>query len=1025
MAISMVIWALHSPRRNKQLGMLKQFWTYLCGWLLFWSSFPLTAAAPNARYCVDVWGVEEGLPQSSVISMIQTRDGYLWLGTLNGLVRFDGMQFKVFDESNTQGLQSGRIVHLFEDSQTNLWIGTETAGASVVKNGHVIDLKMGQGNRDSRLVGAGEDASGAVWLYTADGQIRRYFHDTVNVWNGDFRLRSRSLVADTSGVIWEGTELGLYSLKASSMSNSVSLFKTPVPNIGRVDALLASRKGGLWILADGRIKRWDTNQIERYYGSYPWTKPYAEGLTVCEDREGNLVVGTPGEGLFWFDGEGRYTRISAEERNYILSLHVDAEGSLWAGTDGGGLVRVKRQVFSVLEPSLDLTSWSVCGDDKGGLWFSSWVTLQNLGLSVPGITYYRDGVTNPFDIPSQNAIRAILVDRKQRVWATTLNLPGHAGLFCLQNGVFQPAPGSERLNRDISAIFEDRAGQIWVGTRAGLACWDEQSWKVYTTADGLSANVVRAISEDSEGALWIGTEGGGLNKLQNGKITSFQEPEGVSKDISSLYVDSKGVLWVGTLGKGLLRFKNGQWTHYTTENGLSGNSVDYLIEDEHGFLWIGSNNGLMRVEIKALNDFAERKISVIPCRTYGKRDGLPSSECTMGAFPAACRTRDGKLWFPTIKGIASVDPARIEINTNLPPVVIESVWFEGKKLDTNGPRMPLPGTILIPPSTERLDIQYTSLNLASPDRARFKYQMEGHEKAWSEDVSRRAITYSKLPPGHYRFRVKACNEDGVWNETGASIGIVVQPEFWQTRAFTFVSGVCVLAMVVGMVRYVSTQKLNRQLAGLRQEHALEAERARIARDIHDQVGASLTQVSLLGEMVESDKDLPEEVEIHARQISQTARETSRALDEIVWTVNPSNDTLEGLINYICKHVQEYLAVAGLRYRLEVPEALPDVQITPEARHNVFLAAKEAVTNVVKHAKATEVVVRLTLTSSKFLLEIEDNGRGPEGFDDKAKQSRNGLRNMRKRMEDVGGEFSIGPGSKGGSRVCLTSPIGKS
>jgi len=298
--------------------------------------------------------------------------------------------------------------------------------------------------------------------------------------------------------------------------------------------------------------------------------------------------------------------------------------------------------------------------------------------------------------------------------------------------------------------------------------------------------------------------------------------------------------------------------------------------------------------------------------------------------------------------------------------------------------------------------------------------MEGHDSTWTEAGNVRAALYSKLPPGEYRFRVKACNEDEVWNESGSSLAIIVLPPFWRTAWFLTLMSLCLLGVIVGSVHYVSTQRLQRQLEGLRQQEALEKERARIARDLHDQLGANLTQVALLGELAETDKDDPIEVESHARQISQTARDTTHALDEIVWTVNPSNDTLDGLVNYVCKYAQEYLAIAGLRYRLEVPAHLPNQSISPELRHNMFLAAKEAVNNVVKHARATSAWLRLRLDSKSFTLEIEDNGTGPAGLDQKS--GRNGLRNMRKRMEDVGGEFSIAPGVEGGTLVRLTAPF---
>jgi signal transduction histidine kinase len=368
-----------------------------------------------------------------------------------------------------------------------------------------------------------------------------------------------------------------------------------------------------------------------------------------------------------------------------------------------------------------------------------------------------------------------------------------------------------------------------------------------------------------------------------------------------------------------------------------------------------------------------------------------------------------------------VDPLRLKPNTNVPPVVIESVLVGGEKRSssTNLRTAPFEQEI-IPAGKERLEVHYTSLNLAAAERARFEYRLKGYDPSWTPAESTRVAYYSKLPAGEYTFQVKACNEDGIWNQAGASLTVVVLPPFWKTWWFRGAMAAALLGVVIGSVYYVSTQRLQRQLGVLRQQEALEKERARIARDLHDQLGANLTQVALLAEMAEADKDLPVEVEGHARQISQTALDTTHALDEIVWTVNPANDTLDGLINYICKYAQEYLALADLRYRLEVPPELPSTPISPELRHNAFLAAKEAVNNVVKHSHATSAWLRLSLASNQFALEIEDDGRGlPPGAEDKG---RNGLRNMRKRMEDVGGTFEIRPRTEGGTIVRLTAPL---
>jgi signal transduction histidine kinase len=494
-----------------------------------------------------------------------------------------------------------------------------------------------------------------------------------------------------------------------------------------------------------------------------------------------------------------------------------------------------------------------------------------------------------------------------------------------------------------------------------------------------------------------------------------------SEDISSLLADSNGVLWIGTRGNGLARFAKNQWTHYTTSEGLAGNSIGYIVEDNETNLWLGSNSGLMRVAKKSLNDFANGVTHSITCRVYVEEDGLLTRECTEGSQPAACAETNGTLWFPTARGLVFVNPASLKRNLLEPPVVIEYVLVEGRRQSTNlfGGS---PSEIIVPPGQWNLEIHYASLNLGAADRARFKYRLnEEQETAWTENVGGNHVAnYSKLPPGTYHFQVTACNEDGFWSSHPAMLTVIVQPSLWQRDWFRSAIALGILAIAGGLVYYFSTQRLQRQLVQMRQQEALEHERARIARDLHDQLGANLTQVALLAEMAESDKNIPNEVEEHSRQITQTARETTKALDEIVWAINPSNDTLEGLVNYSGKYAQEYFALAGLRYRVDIPNQLPDVILAPEVRHNVFLAFKESVNNVVKHAQATEVHIRLRMDQDSFSIEIEDNGRGPAGAE--TKSGRNGLRNMRKRMEDVGGSFSIGPATGQGTLVRLMAPI---
>ncbi len=976
------------------------------------------------QFSVQTWTEKEGLPQNEVFGVTQTRDGYLWLGTASGLARFDGIDFRLYEDKDIRGLNGSIVVKVFEDSQTNLWIGTETAGVLMVsKEGKVTTVLPPKGAAEGHLVTLCEDVAGGIWLSMASGQLYRYFDGAVHQIARD----SRNLAADDAGVVWIGTRdnrlLGLGPVSKSSPNAFAVSYEIPV---NRLDFLLASKRGGYWRLADGHVQKWRADHLEEDFGLYAWQKTPITAL--CEDLDGNLVVGTYGQGVYWFDRSGVANKLTGISHSFILSVAIDREGSLWVGTDGSGLDRAKRNIFNMLEGTAGLTVQSVCEDKQGGLWIGyngehvdHWTpaSLQqflatNFAIGTPPAFRFR--------------IKTVFENKKGEMWAgsasdssPTFSRP--PSLFEYQEGQFRPVAA---IDTPVNAVFQDRQGAMWFATEGGLTRRHQEQWKSFTTSDGLSANNTRVITEDVAGNIWIGTEGGGLDRLTDGKFASFRkQDDGLPSDtITSLYADETGTLWVGTLS-GLARLQGGKWTRYTTEDGLRTSKIGYLIEDALGYLWIGSSRGLMRMSLRDLNEFAKGNTTWVPCRTFGVGDGLPTGECTAGSQPGPCRTAAGKLWFPTILGLAGVDPTILHPNTNPPPVLIEAVRIDNKLHSPDTLRAPPLQSITVPPGRESLEIEFTCLNLSAPDQGRFKSQLKGLETVATEHPARdRFARYINLAPGDYEFVVTACNEDGVWNPVGATLAVKVLPAFIQTRSFSVLVICVLLALIIGSVYYASTQRLQRQVAALRQQEALERERARIARDLHDQLGANLTQVALLGELAESDKELPEEVEAHARQISQTARDTTHALDEIVWTVNPSNDTLDGLINYICKYAQDYLALAGLKYRLEAPSELPNTPISPDFRHNVFLVAKEAINNVVKHAKATAAVIRLVLQPGTLTLEVEDNGKGIAGMDEKAASTRNGLRNMRKRMEDVGGSFSMEPAPQSGTIVRLSAPIGR-
>ncbi|MEY2407634.1 MAG: hypothetical protein QOF48_304, partial [Verrucomicrobiota bacterium] len=583
--------------------MLFRYWPRLC-LALSMGLAPSLMGATSAAVVRNgtTYSVEQvpGLPGSSVITMLQTRDGYLWLGTLYGLVRFDGLKFKVFDESTTPELGGSPIVHLFEDRQGGLWVGTETAGVVLIKNGRADNLGIGRGMSDSRLVAACQDNAGSVWLLTADGWLWRSKNGSINKWRAG--IAPTSLIADNSGILWLGMRGTVYSVEPAGVVAGRELARDHEAAT-RTDFLLASAQGGHWRIGDTSIQRWNTNREEQGTFASRWPI-YSRVTTACEDSEGHLVVGTRGAGVFWFDEQGRSTEISTNQglaNSFVLSVHLDREGTLWIGTDGGGLYRLRRRIFGVIEPCRGWVVRAVSEDAEGGIW---------IGAAENDIARWKDGVLLQSPWLAHFGVRSVLADSVGRVWAGTWG----AGLQQVAGRQFQivPPPVPPR----VSVIHEDRQHQLWVGTDRGLVRRDETgAWTNFGMEQGLSANTVQALADDEEGNLWIGTVGGGLNRLRNGQFTVFRKADGCpSDDISALYVDTNGVVWVGTFGSGLGRYSKTRWTRYSTRDGLVSNSVGFLIGDGLNNLWIGCNLGLARVEIAALNEFAAGRTFFIPCR---------------------------------------------------------------------------------------------------------------------------------------------------------------------------------------------------------------------------------------------------------------------------------------------------------------------------------------------------------------------------------------------------------------------------
>ena len=608
-----------------------------------------------------------------------------------------------------------------------------------------------------------------------------------------------------------------------------------------------------------------------------------------------------------------------------------------------------------------------------------------------------------------------------------------AGLYRFKDDVFTHFDARDGLtNVAIQVICEDSRSNLWLGTTKTLTRFAEGKFTDFTPRQGLAGEGVRAILEDHAGSLWIGTAAG-LSCRKDGRFVNYTTRDGLSHNsITALYEDGATNLWIGTAGGGLNRFRAGTFTAYTTRQGLFSDELLEILEDNAGCLWISCPNGVFRVEKKCLDDFDARRVASLSCATFGKDEGMVGVQCTAAGKPAGWKGKDGRLWFTTIKGLAVTEP-NIRSNQRPPPVVIEEIVADKRTVASGAPREkhagkgPLPSPapprnatspLRIPPGRGELEIHYTALSFQAPEKNRFKYQLVGADADWVDAGTRRVAYYNKVSPGHYEFRVVGCNNDGVWDEAGASVALILVPHMWQTWWFLCLALVAGVGAVGGTAAYWTRQASRRRLARLEQQHALEQERSRIARDIHDDLGSSLTHISMLSELAEADKANPQEVETHVRKIAASARETVRSLDEIVWAVSPENDTWNSMAEYLSEYANEFFAGTGVRCRLEMPMDLPPGPLPSEVRHSLFLVIKEALNNSLKHACPSEVRIQVCQSVSAVEIAITDDGQGFEAENAGAGSRCNGLRNMRERVEGLGGRFHINSAPGKGTRLTI-------
>lgn len=744
---------------------------------------------------------------------------------------------------------------------------------------------------------------------------------------------------------------------------------------------------------------------------------------ICEDQEGNLWVGTY-SGLNRFH-EGRFlNQLNAEAHAFgkVNVLYEDREGNLWVGSNEG-LARLRPEYFQTFTRRQGLShnhTTCVVEDDEGSLWVGTWGGGLDR-LKNERVTNYI--WTNVF---SESLVLSLCQGRDGSLWS---GADFDGGLARLKDGRLTHYDWKNGLPKaGLRAIYEDRTGSVWLGSSEGLSRFSQACFTNYTVKEGLCGNSVRAICEDTNGQIWVGTDWG-LNCWRDGHFSRFTSSEGLSDEsVLALYADNDNNLWIGTAGGGLNRLRGDHLRTYTATEGLFSNEIFEIIEDDWGWLWMSCSRGIFRVSKQDLDAFDRGVSAHLACQNYGKSDGMESIQCSGAAKPGGWKSRDGRLWFATSTGLVSVDPGAMRTNSAPPPVYIQAFLadrvmitsLQCQELESRaGTVLEMP-KVMVRPGRGELEFHYTALSLKAPESCHFKYKLEGLDVEWVDVGTRRVAYYNNVSPGRYTFRVIGCDKDGVWNEAGASLALELRPHFWQYWWLRVVAGLLVVGGAGAAARSVTARRLQRQLELLEQRHAIDKERRRIAKDMHDQLGAGLTQAGLLGELTQRDAADLKTTRRHAGDLCDLVRGLAQTLDEIVWTINPKNDALNKLAAYMAVYAEDFCRAASIRCRIDLPAGLPAYPLSAESRHHLFMCVKEALHNVVKHAAASEVQLRFSLTSERLEISVSDNGKGLER--DGATAGGNGLTNMQERIEGLGGKFDLSSRPNQGTSLRFELPL---
>ncbi len=994
-------------------------------WLVGLLAMGLPLAAATPPWVVRTWQSDEGLPDNTVVGMEQTPDGFLWVATRTGLVRFDGMRFQPF-QMTAAGAPAGGIKALVADRRGRLWVAKDDGVVVCVDQGvatMVVGPEFSGGYADSGERIMAIDAEDAVWVCYSGGLVLRLRDGQVRSFTETDGLPGGSacrLTMDGTGQLWfaQGDWVGVF--------RDGRFCPLAQQSFQRITG--AHGAGGIWGYRDRQVWKLAEGGAPVKLGALPDDVPEVGPTAMRQDRAGCLWLGTTKAGLFRFDPAGGVTAPLPQQT--IWALQEDREGNLWVGTRGGGLNQLKPRVVELLTTG-SATPFepvqSLCQDTDGMLWAIVWPDGRLVRSA--GQTWSPLALEDGRSISRSECVAA---DPLGGVWIGT----SEAGVLHWQGGaVTETLDLTNGLaGNDVGALLVSASGEVWIGPRFVEVVQCRKNGQLRTFQMPAGGGSVMALALDAAGDCWVATFGRRLLRV-HGEVVTDETAATLAEpcEIRGLLGTADGSLWIGYAGQGLGRLKAGRFSQWRSGQGLPDDYICNILPDGRGRLWFAGNRGIFSVRKTDFDDFEAGRITRVCAVAYGRNDGLLRLQANFNLWPGAQRGTDGRLLFAMQSGIAAVSADNLQQHPP-PPVVIECVTANGQTVAAyqagrrpEPPRAGVPlelgraGTHLhLPPGQHRVEFAFTALTFTKPEAIGFRYRLHPVDEDWVDAGTLRTATYAQIPPGHYQFEVSACSNEGVWNPAGAALDLTAEPYWWETAWFRVLGPLATAGLLGWGILAGVRRRHRRQIERLELQQATARERARIAADLHDDLGARLTELSLLGSLGVRPAIPLAQAQDYLGEVATKSREMVAALDEIVWAVKPENDLMPSVISYLCHYAQRFFETTPIHCRLDVATGLADLSFNSEQRHGLLLALKEALSNVVRHSAATVVWLRIFVRHGMLHVVVEDNGQGIPGTDPAA--GADGLANMCGRLAGMGGTCDVRSAPGQGTSVEFALPL---